>query len=53
MLGLGALLLIVWAILSILGEAFEVLLKVGLVLIIVGAVLDVLTGFRAYTWFRR
>lgn len=53
MAALGVLLLIVWAVLAIFGEAIEIVLKVSLGLIVVGVILDVLTGFRTYTHWRR
>jgi hypothetical protein len=56
MLALGVLLLIVWLvcqIFAVAAGALALILKVSLALIIVGAILDFLTGFRAYTWIRR
>lgn len=53
MLGLAVLLLIVAAILSLFGAAVGLLFKVGIVLLVVGIAVDVLTGFSAYGRFRR
>lgn len=60
MIGLGVALLVLWALAQVFGAVFgfavdvlEVLLKVSFVLIAVGIVINLLTGFRAYRIFKR
>lgn len=56
MIGLGVFLLLVWLGLKIFGLALGavgLILKISLVLIALGAVLDAVTGFRVYDRWRR
>ncbi len=56
MASLGVLLLLVWLVAQIFGvavDALELILKLSLVLIAVGILLDFFTGFGAYKRFRK